>query len=97
MLVDTDVLIWNLRGNRAAAQRLDDAPGFWLSAVTYMELVQGMRNLFHNRAATFFIESSVFFKGIIPKFLGIRRRRRRFFLGFVLFKLSPPPLFVPDL
>ena len=44
MLVDTDVLIWNLRGNRAAAQRLDDAPGFWLSAVTYMELVQGMRN-----------------------------------------------------
>ena len=44
MLVDTDVLIWNLRGNRAAAQRLDDAPGFWLSAVTYMELVQGLRN-----------------------------------------------------
>lgn len=44
MLVDTDVLIWNLRGNTAAAQRLDDAPGFWLSAVTYMELVQGMRN-----------------------------------------------------
>jgi len=44
MLVDTDVLIWNLRGNAAAAQRLDDAPGFWLSAVTYMELVQGMRN-----------------------------------------------------
>ena len=35
MLVDTDVLIWNLRGNRAAAQRLDDATGFWLSAVTY--------------------------------------------------------------
>ena len=44
MLVDTDVLIWNLRGNTAAAQRLDDAPGLWLSAVTYMELVQGMRN-----------------------------------------------------
>jgi len=44
MLVDTDVLIWNLRGNTAAAERLDDLPGFSLSAVSYMELVQGMRN-----------------------------------------------------
>ncbi|WP_081138899.1 MULTISPECIES: type II toxin-antitoxin system VapC family toxin [unclassified Halomonas] len=44
MLVDTDVLIWNLRGNIAAAERLDDLPGFSLSAVSYMELVQGMRN-----------------------------------------------------
>ncbi|KPQ23864.1 MAG: hypothetical protein HLUCCA13_12035 [Halomonas sp. HL-48] len=44
MLVDTDVLIWNLRGNTAASERLDDLPGFSLSAVSYMELVQGMRN-----------------------------------------------------
>ena len=44
MLVDTDVLIWNFRGHQRAAKRLDDAVGFYISAVTYMELVQGMRN-----------------------------------------------------
>lgn len=43
-LIDTDVLIWNLRGNRRAAERLDSSPRFSLAAVTYMELVQGMRN-----------------------------------------------------
>jgi predicted nucleic acid-binding protein len=44
MLIDTDVLIWNFRGHQRAAKRLDDAVGFYISAVTYMELVQGMRN-----------------------------------------------------
>lgn len=44
MLIDTDVLIWNLRGNVRAADLLDEAGGFALSAVTYMELVQGVRN-----------------------------------------------------
>ena len=44
MLVDTDVLIWNLRGDPAAAEALDSAPGFCLSAVTYMELLQGLRD-----------------------------------------------------
>ena len=44
MLGDTDVLIWNLRGNEQAAERLDDMRGFAVSAVTYMELVQGLRN-----------------------------------------------------
>jgi predicted nucleic acid-binding protein len=44
MLIDTDVLIWNLRGYERAAEMLDANPGFHLSAVTYMELVQGMRD-----------------------------------------------------
>ena len=44
MLIDTDVLIWNLRGNDRARDRLDQEGQFRLSAVTYMELVQGMRN-----------------------------------------------------
>lgn len=44
MLVDTDVLIWHLRGYSKATQRLDQLPKLILSAVTYMELVQGMRN-----------------------------------------------------
>lgn len=44
MLVDTDVLIWNLRGNANAADTLDALSGFHLSAITYMELAQGARN-----------------------------------------------------
>ncbi len=44
MLVDTDVLIWHLRGYHKATQRLDPIPKLILSAVTYLALVQGMRN-----------------------------------------------------
>lgn len=44
MLVDTDVLIWNLRGNSAAADLLDGQAGFAISAVTWMELAQGARD-----------------------------------------------------
>lgn len=44
MLVDTDVLIWYLRGHEEAAQFLNDLPSLELSAVTYMELMQGCRN-----------------------------------------------------
>lgn len=44
MLIDTDVLIWNLRGNERAQSLLDSSPGFTISAVSYMELVQGLRN-----------------------------------------------------
>ena len=44
MRVDTDVLIWNLRGNARAAYRLDGMSGFLVSAVTCMELVQGVRD-----------------------------------------------------
>lgn len=44
MIVDTDVLIWYLRGNPEAACFIDDCEPVLLSSVTYMELVQGMRN-----------------------------------------------------
>ena len=44
MLVDTDVLIWHLRGYPKATQRLDQLPKLILSTITYLELVQGMRN-----------------------------------------------------
>jgi len=45
MLVDTDVIIWHMRGNLRAARALEVIGGFAVSAVTYMELVQGMRDL----------------------------------------------------
>jgi len=44
MLVDTDVLIWYLKGNDNAYQVIENSSNFFISVVTYMELVQGMRN-----------------------------------------------------
>jgi len=44
MLVDTDVLIWYLRGNERAREAIESLPSFSVSVVTYMELVKGMRN-----------------------------------------------------
>lgn len=43
-LVDTDVIVWYMRGNPGAARSLLRAGRFAVSAVTYMELLQGMRN-----------------------------------------------------
>lgn len=44
LLVDTDVIIWYLRGNQKAYELIHTLNRFAISAVTYMELVQGMRN-----------------------------------------------------
>lgn len=43
-LIDTDVLIWYLRGNKNAYNLIHKMGEFCISSVTYMELVQGMRN-----------------------------------------------------
>jgi predicted nucleic acid-binding protein len=44
MRVDTDVLIRHLRGYPNATRRLDEPGALTLSAVTYLEVLQGMRN-----------------------------------------------------
>ena len=44
MLVDTAVLIWHLRGYAQATRRLDQLNPLMLSAVSYLEVLQGMRN-----------------------------------------------------
>ena len=44
MLIDTDVLIWYMRGNSTALDEIEKHKYFSISVVTYMELVQGMRN-----------------------------------------------------
>jgi len=44
MIIDTDVLIWYLRGNEKAFQIIEELPNFNISVITYMELVQGMRS-----------------------------------------------------
>jgi predicted nucleic acid-binding protein len=44
MLIDTDVLIWYMKGNEKAYNAIEHSENFFISVVTYMELVQGMRN-----------------------------------------------------
>ncbi len=44
MIFDTDVLIWELRGNTKAQKIIHDNIPFSISVVTYIEMVQGMRN-----------------------------------------------------
>ncbi len=44
MLFDTDVLIWALHGSAKAAREIDADEHRFISAVNYMELMQGARN-----------------------------------------------------
>lgn len=44
MIIDTDVLIWYMRGNLKVLETIEALNGFFTSVVTYIELVQGMRN-----------------------------------------------------
>ena len=44
MVIDTDVLIWYMRGNEKAYRVIEKLNNFFISVVTYIELVQCMRN-----------------------------------------------------
>ena len=44
MIFDTDVMIWAFRGNAKALDAIDETAERAISAVTYMELLQGVRN-----------------------------------------------------
>jgi hypothetical protein len=44
MIFDTDVLIWYLRGNKKATGLIDRIGAFEISAVSYMEILHGLRN-----------------------------------------------------
>jgi hypothetical protein len=44
MIIDTDVLIWYMKGNQNAYKAIENSKHFFISVVTYMELVQGMRD-----------------------------------------------------
>ncbi|MCH4248589.1 type II toxin-antitoxin system VapC family toxin [Acinetobacter populi] len=44
MIIDTDVLIWYLRGKASAKIIVEANLPFSISSVTYMELLQGMKN-----------------------------------------------------
>ena len=44
LLVDTDILIWYMKGNEKAFRLIENNKNFQISVVTYIEIVQGMRN-----------------------------------------------------
>ncbi len=55
MLFDTDVIIWALRGNPKASGRIDGAASLHLSAVSYMELLKGVRDKREQKAIQGFL------------------------------------------
>jgi len=44
LIVDTDVLIWYARGNREAIKIIHNLNQLFISVITYMEIIQGVRN-----------------------------------------------------
>jgi len=44
LIIDTDVLVYELRGNERARRTVAQNLPFGISVVSYLELVQGMRN-----------------------------------------------------
>ncbi len=44
MIIDTDVLVWYLRGSEVSKKIVEENMPFSISVVTYMELVQGMKS-----------------------------------------------------
>ena len=44
LMIDSDILIWYMRGNQKAYKIIEEQNGFFISVVSYMELVQGMQN-----------------------------------------------------
>jgi predicted nucleic acid-binding protein len=58
LIIDTDVLIWSLRGYEKAARAISAFDSFNISSITYMELIQGMKNKDELRALEFEIASN---------------------------------------
>jgi predicted nucleic acid-binding protein len=44
MLIDSDVLIWYIRGNKNAQNAINNNMSFKISLINYMEIIQGMRD-----------------------------------------------------
>ena len=57
MIVDTDVLVWYMRGHEHARRVIDGLGPFAISAVTYMEILQGVRDKTELRALKRFMVS----------------------------------------
>jgi predicted nucleic acid-binding protein len=44
MLIDSDVLIWYIRGNKNAQDAVNNNIPFKISIINYMEIIQGMKD-----------------------------------------------------
>jgi predicted nucleic acid-binding protein len=44
LIIDTDVIIWELRGNIKAQKAIHENIPFKISVITYIELLQGMKD-----------------------------------------------------
>jgi predicted nucleic acid-binding protein len=44
MLIDSDVLIWYIRGNKNAKNAINNNIPFKISVINYMEIIQGMKD-----------------------------------------------------
>ena len=44
MIIDTDVIVWSMRGNQNAAQAITENQPFSITGMTYMELIKGARS-----------------------------------------------------
>ncbi|GHV62706.1 ribonuclease VapC [Spirochaetia bacterium] len=44
MLIDSDVLIWYIRGNKNAQKAINNNIPFKISVINYMEVIQGMKD-----------------------------------------------------
>ena len=72
MIFDTDVMIWAFRGNAKALDAIDAASERSISAVTYMELLQGVRNKKEMLAIKRFLSTLGFF--VLPATANISSR-----------------------
>ena len=50
MIIDTDVLIWSMRGYKKAADAITDNSPFAITWITYMELIKGARDRVEQKA-----------------------------------------------
>ncbi len=60
IIFDTDILIWGTRQHAKAVAMIENTPDKQLSAVTYMEMLQGMRNRAEQQAFEKFIKQHNF-------------------------------------
>jgi len=60
MIFDSDVMIWAFRGNKKALKAIDHADSRAISSVTYMELLQGVRNKDEMREMKKFLSKLLF-------------------------------------
>ncbi|MBP7636968.1 MAG: type II toxin-antitoxin system VapC family toxin [Kiritimatiellae bacterium] len=72
MIFDSDVMIWAFRGNKKALKAIDHADSRAISSVTYMELLQGVRNKDEMREMKKFLSKLSF--SILPVTTNISNR-----------------------